>query len=828
MSLPSALPPTALRRVCDPGSLPFTTTAELPDGEEFLGQDRALAALRFGVGMAQPGYHMYALGSHGSGRHAALQGFLEREAQTRPKPFDWCYIQNFDEPHRPKLLRLDAGVGARLRDAMAHLLEELRAALPAAFESEQYRARRQTLDEGFRERSQEAFRALSEKAQAHNIGLLRTPMGLALAPTRDGQVVPPDEFHKLPAEEQERITHDLAELSKELDAVVRKAPQWESEQRDAVRALNREVTALAVDHLLDALRDQFQAIAPVVTYLDAVQKDVIENADDFLRSAQPPGPEALLGILSGHAPGEESSFGRYRVNLLVDNSGATRAPVLYEDNPTHQALVGRAEHQARFGTLVTDFNLLKPGALHRANGGYLVLDAHRLLTLNFAWASLKRALHAREVRIESIEQLLSLATTTQLEPEPVPLDLKVVLIGDRVIYYLLSSLDADFPDLFKVAVDFEDDLPWDPSTTPHYAGLIATVARQHKLRPFSREAVARVIEQCARAVDDSERLTTHLRVLGDLLEEADHWAAERGADVVGDVDVQTAVDAQIERGGRIAERVREEIQRGTILVDTTGAKIGQINGLSVMMLGGVSFGRPSRITATVRLGRGDVVDIEREVDLGGPLHAKGVLILQGFLGGRYGERRPMPVRASLVFEQSYGGVEGDSASSAELYALMSALAEVPLRQDLAVTGSVNQLGEVQAIGGVNDKIEGFFDICAARGLTGTQGVLIPAANVKHLMLRHDVVEAVAQGRFAVYPVRLVDEAIELLTGIPAGERGADGSYPAGTVNARIEARLDDLVARAAELGRGGEEKSAAGAGIAEQPMAANGPEKRRG
>jgi lon-related putative ATP-dependent protease len=806
----SALLPSSLRRRCDPATLPFATTAELAlpkdsatNGETtiaFLGQERALEALRFGVGMKQPGYHMYALGRHGGGRHAVVQAFLQREAEGRPVLWDWCYVHNFEEPHRPRLLRLERGQGARLRDAMARLVEELRAALPAALESEDYRKRRQGLEEELQRKSQAAFGDLSERAQTRGIGLVRTPVGLGLVPIRDGDVIPPDEFHTLSDEEQGRYKKALEELETELHALLRKTPLWEREHREALRKLQQEVTRSAVSHLLDEVRAPFQGMPEVVRYLEAVEKDIVENADDFLAATQSASPEAMLGLLAG-GRGEAASFRRYRVNLLVDNSGAKSAPVLYEDNPTHQALVGRAEHQARFGALVTDFHMLKAGALHRANGGYLVLDAHRVLTLGFAWASLKRALHAREVRIESIEQLLSLATTTQLEPEPIPLDVKVVLIGDRYVYYLLSALDPDFADLFKVAVDFDDDLPWDDESARHYATLVATVVARQHLLPVSREAVARLVEQSARAAGDSERLSTHLRDLTDLLDEASHVASRREASAIDRADVEAAIAAQIRRKGRIAERMREEVLRGTILLDTAGAKVGQINGLAVSMLAGFAFGHPSRITARVRLGKGDLVDIEREVELGGPLHSKGVLILQGFLGGRFGVDRPLPVHASLVFEQSYGGVEGDSASSAELYALLSALADAPLRQDLAVTGSVNQLGEVQPIGGVNEKIEGFFDVCAARGLSGTQGVVIPASNVKHLMLRPDVVRVVEEGRFHVYAVRHVDEGIALLTGLPAGERGADGKYPEGSVNARVETRLDALLRRVAELAR---------------------------
>jgi len=482
------------------------------------------------------------------------------------------------------------------------------------------------------------------------------------------------------------------------------------------------------------------------------------------------------------------------VNVLVDHSQSKGAPVIYEEHPTYNNLIGRIEHLAQMGALVTDFNLIKPGALHRANGGYLILDARQLLPQPYAWDGLKRALRSREVRIEPLGQALSLVSTVSLEPEPIPLDEKVVLIGERLLYYLLYQYDPDFGELFKVEADFNEEMARTSENNLLYARLIGTMARKEELRPFDRGAVARVIERSTRMAGDAEKLSTHMLSIADLLREADYWADVAGNNVVTTDDVQRAIDAQIHRADRLQERVQEQIQRGTILIDTTGERVGQVNGLSVIGLGNFAFGQPSRITARARLGKGEVVDIEREVELGGPIHSKGVLILSGFLGARYAAKRPLSLSASLVFEQSYGGVEGDSASMAELCALLSALAEVPIKQSWAMTGSVNQHGEAQPIGGVNEKIEGFFDVCClqGRGLTGKQGVIIPASNVQHLMLRQDIVEAVEAGQFHVYPVRTVDQAMELLTGIPAGEQDEEGNFPEGSINQRVEARLIEL------------------------------------
>jgi len=684
---------------------------------------------------------------------------------------------------------------------MRRLVEELRAALPAAFERDDYRARRDVIDQQFRTRNEQPFGDLQRRAEQKGIAMLRTPTGLALAPRRDGKVLTPDMFEALPEAERERIQHDLEEVQGELEAVMERVPQWEREHREAVRELNRETTGAAIVLMMNELRKGYRDLPDVTQYLDAVERDIKENADDFLPSAPPRGGTPMPPAFEEAVA--EGRFRRYQVNVIINNSGQRGAPVVYEDNPTHQTLVGRVEHIARFGTLVTDFNLLTPGALHRANGGYLVLDAQRLLTGYFGWASLKRALNAGEIRLESLEQLLSLASTVSLQPEPIPLDVKVVLLGPPLVYYLLSALDDDFKELFKIAADFDDRLERTPETTLLYARFIAGVVRREKLHPFDRSAVARAIEQASRVAGDAERLSTGLRELVDLLQEADQIAIGAGKQIVTAAEVQGAIDAQFRRGDRVYRRLQEEIGRGTIRIETDGEEIGQVNGLSVITLGGLTFGNPSRITARVRLGRGEVVDIEREVELGGPLHSKGVLILSGFLGGRFGKTRPLSLNASLVFEQSYSGVEGDSASTAELFALLSALADAPINQSFAVTGSVDQHGRIQAIGGVNEKIEGFFDVCRVTGFTGRQSVVIPASNVSHLMLRADVVAAASEDRFRIFPIETVDQGLSLLTGLPAGEPDAEGNYPAGALNQRIAARLDLFATKAAELARSG-------------------------
>lgn len=783
----AALPAERLFSRCDIAGFAFATTDELPELPGLIGQDRAVEAVRFAIGMRRKGFNLFALGPAGTGKHTLVRDLLASRAAADPTPPDWCYVNNFTDPHRPRKLQLPPGRGMPLREAMKRLVSELAAAIPAAFERDDYRARRDVIDQQVKQRSDQAFGELQKKAHAKAVALIRTPMGLALAPMRNGEVVAPDIFAQLPESERERIKTDLEALQAELEAIVHRIPDWEREHREAVRQLNRDTTAIVVAHLLQELRTNFSDLPDVLDYLAEVEHDILENVDEFLASERAPDGEAAGIPVSIRA--DSGVRRRYQVNVMVDNGALKGAPVIYEDHPTHQSLVGRTEHLARFGALVTDFNLIVPGALHRANGGYLVLDAQRLLTGNFGWESLKRALRQGEIRTVSLEQLLSLASTVSLEPEPIPLDIKVVLTGSPRLYYLLSELDPDFNELFKVAAEFDDRIDRTSAATALYAQLIASVARRERLRPLDRSGVARAIEQVSRASGDGEKLSTHMVGLVDLLQEADYVAAGKGATAIGAADVQSAIDAQTRRADRLYRRAQEQIARNTLRIETEGMQTGQMNGLSVVTLGGYSFGHPSRITAQVRLGKGEVVDIEREVALGGPVHSKGVLILSGFLGGRFGKVAPLSLAASLVFEQSYGGVEGDSASAAELCALLSAIAEVPIRQAFAMTGSIDQLGRIQAIGGVNEKIEGFFDVCRAKGLTGSQGVLIPAANVPHLMLRQDVVEAAAAGQFRVIPVETVDQALELLTGLEAGAADALGQYPEGSINHRITLRL---------------------------------------
>ena len=777
------LSPEQLYSRCDFTAAAFATTDELEDLPGMLGQSRAAEAVDFGLAIRAEGFNLYVMGPVGTGKRTLVMEMVQKAAAASSVPADWVYVNNFAQPHKPKAISLPTGRGKALKADMQRLIEDLLAAIPSIFESDEYRNRLEEIEQEFSERESDAFKALGEEAEREGIALLRTPSGFGLAPERNGEVLGPEEFEKLPEEEKARIRKVIEGLHDRLHKLIRQAPQWLREKRDRVRELNREFSRLAVEHQIGELRDKYRDLPEVLDYLQAVEQDLIDTADDFRKPQE--GVPQILGLPVSVAP----SFRRYQVNLLVDHSESKGAPVVAPDHPSHATLVGRVEHMEHLGALVTDFTLIKPGALHQATGGYLVLDAHRLLLQPYAWEGLKRALRSRRIRTDSLAQILSLTSTISLEPEPIPLDVKVVLVGERLLYYLLCEYDLDFKELFKVVADFEDDLPRSGDMPLLYARLIATLARKEKLLPFDRSACARLVEQAAREAGDAERLSTHMQGLLDLMREADFLSRQTGERAVSHVQVQAVIDARDRRTGRLRARFQDAILRETVHIETSGMVTGQVNGLAVIELGDSRFAHPTRITANVRLGEGEVIDIQREVDLGGAIHSKGVLILSSFLATRYASNLPLSLGATLTFEQTYGEVEGDSASMAELCALLSALAGLPIRQSLAVTGSVDQHGRMQAIGGVNEKIEGFFDICRSRGLTGEQGVLIPHSNVKHLMLRGDVVEACAAGRFHVWPVGGVDEAIELLTGTAAGIPDAQGVVPEGSVNYRVAARL---------------------------------------
>ncbi len=791
MAIPSKLPPEKLYKTCNPQEFSFNTTADLEGHVTATGQERAFEAISFSMGIKHDGFNLFALGPNGTGKQTAIRHFLGNSAPQSPVPSDWCYVNNFEKPRHPKALRLPAGKACSLSRAMEQLVEALFTVLPSAFSSEEYQAQEKNIHEEFQEQQANEIGELEKKGAKEHIALIKTPAGFAFAPEKDGEVVKPEEFMLLKKKERDSIEKKIIALKTAMQSIMAQIPKSQRETQKKIKELNRNVASFAVKPLIAELRTEYTAIEEVSRYLEVLEADIIENFDQFIEKESDQ-KEVLPGMYPGKFLQKGASFNRYRVNVIVDNSATRGAPVVYEDKPACQNLVGDIEHIAQMGTLVTDFTLIKQGALHRANGGYLLIDARRLLAEPLAYEALKKALRTRQIRIESLAQLYSLVSTVSLEPEPIPLDIKVILLGERNLYYILSDYDPDFSELFKVAADFEDELSGDLDGKLAYARIISSIVHKDNLHHFDRAAVARIVEHGSRLTGDSTKLSAHMQSISDLVHEADYYATAATREIVQAEDVQHAIDAKLFRSSRIREKIREATLRNSILIDTDSEKIGQINGLAIYSPGGQSFGHPGRITARVRLGKGEVIDIEREVKMGGPIHSKGVMILSGFLGARFAYDQPLSLSASLVFEQSYSGIEGDSASSAELYALLSAISGVPVRQCFAVTGSVNQFGEVQAIGGVNEKIEGFFDLCKARGLTGKHGVLIPASNVRNLMLRNDVVMAVKEGLFAIFPVSDVDEGIEILTGIAAGELDTTGSYPSDTINGMAVARLKEM------------------------------------
>jgi lon-related putative ATP-dependent protease len=687
-----------------------------------------------------------------------------------------------------------------LEEDMDSLVEDLETEIPRAFESEDYDKEQENVQKQFQERRQELFGQLEEKAKDKGFRLLQTPRGIVLAPVVDGEVLTNEQFSGLSEEKRKEIRKQQDELQDEMRDTVRKVQGLQQEVKDEIKELDKQVVGYAVHHLFDKLQQKYSDLEDVKNFLEACRADILDNVESFKKAKQMEQAQQQLPIPVGRQQ-TEPAFEKYRVNLIVDHCDTEGAPVIKESNPTYANLVGRIEHQARLGALTTNFQMIKPGALHKANGGYLMVDATDILTKPLAWEGLKRALRDKEIKIESLYQALGAISTRTLDPEPIPLQVKVIVTGNPMIYYLLYNMDADFKELFKVKADFATQMDWEADDLQQYAQFIGSVCDEEGLNHFAPTGVAKVIEQSARMVAHSKKLSTNFGNVVDLITQASYWAGKNGHDLVQADDVRKAIDEQVYRSNKLEERIQEMIEDETILIDTDGDVSGQVNGISVLPLGDYMFGKPSRITARTYVGKAGVVNIDRETELGGRIHNKGVMILTGYLGGKFARKAPLAFSASITFEQLYEEVEGDSASSAELYALLSSLSGYPIRQDMAVTGSVNQRGQVQAIGGVNQKIEGFFDVCKIKGLTGDQGVIIPQSNVKHLMLREDVIDAIEDGEFNIFPVSTIDGGIELLTGVPAGELDDDGEYPEDTIYDAVTQKLKELGEQVQKFGR---------------------------
>jgi len=782
---------------------------ELAPEDSIIGQERAIRSLRLGLDIASSGFNIFVAGARGTGRTTAVRRFLKSVAEDKPEPQDYCYVNNFKSPYEPKALSLPAGKGHAFASDVSKLVESARKEIPEAFESEDYNAKKEDVVSSFNQQREQMLEELNERARKKGFLIQATAAGLFIVPVKDNQPMREQDLMKLDEEERQQIREQQQELQEELKAVQRKIQRLQVDARQAVDELDREVALYVVGELFTDLEEKYADHPKVVEYLEALKEDLLDNIELFRtkpeeqqqQQAQMPAPMGAGGQSS------EELFRKYEVNVLVDNSETKGAPVWEELNPTHNNLFGRIEKEARMGALATDFTLIRAGALHRANGGFLIVPAEDLLRNLFAWEGLKRILQNQEIVIEEASERLGFMATRSLNPEPIPLQLKVVIVGAPEIYHLLHMYDPDFKELFKVKAEFDTEMDCINENVQKYGSFFQTLCRKEDLPVLDESAVNRMVEYGSRLAANQNKLSTRFADLADIVREAAHYVVEEGGDKITDEHIRKTIEEKRYRSNLLEEKIQEHMQEGRILIETREDVIGQVNGLSVLALGDIAFGRPSRITATVGLGRKGLIDIEREAQLGGNIHSKGVMILSGYLTQRYGQKTPINLTARLVFEQTYGMVEGDSASSAELYALLSSLSGLAVKQGLAVTGSVNQKGELQAIGGVNEKIEGIYHVCKLQGFTGGQGVVIPEANKDDLMLKEEVVEAIREGNFHVYPCSTVDEGIEVLTGVEAGEEGADEAYPEGTVNALVEQRLRDMSEQLRDFAREGTQEN---------------------
>jgi lon-related putative ATP-dependent protease len=782
----SALPVEDLRRTCSLEAFSCQTTDEMEPLEAIIGQERAAKSLEFGLAIGETGFNIYVAGMTGTGRTTAVRRFLEDVARDKPVPKDLCYVNNFHDPYRPKALCLPPGRGAELQNDLKGLVENVRTKIRAAFESDEYASRREETARTFQRQRNEFFVRMNEQAQQEGFLIQSTPVGLVTVPMKEGKPLAEEEFRTLTGDEQRALSEQRDRLQEELKGVMRQVRALDKSAQEALQTLDRDVGTFAVSDLIEDVAEAYKDLTAVTQHLDEMRDDIIEHLGTFREQPQQQRPPGMP------FPDADEALRRYDVNVLVDNGDRSGAPVITELNPTYPNLFGKIEKEARFGALTTDFTMIREGSLHRANGGYLVLPVNELLRNPMSWESLKRALRNGEINIEEAGERLGFLSAKSLRPEPCPLTIKVILIGRPDWYQMLYSMDEDFRELFKVKADFDTRMDCTEENILSYAAFVCNLCCDEGLKHLDRSALGKLSEHGSRLAGDQGKLTTRFSDLADVVREASFYAEQEDEAHISAKHVKQAIDERFYRSNLIQERINEMIERDTVMIDVAGAKVGQVNGLSVLGLGDIAFGRPSRITVSLGLGREGIIDIERQARLAGPIHSKGVMILSGYLAHQYAQDKPLSLSARLVFEQSYSGVEGDSASSTELYAILSALSGLPIRQAIAVTGSVNQRGEVQAIGGVNEKIEGFFEVCRAKRLTGEQGVMIPAANVPNLMLKDEVIDAVKDGTFRIWAVRTIDEGIEVLTGVTAGERQPDGSYDEGSVHSLADARLAQM------------------------------------
>ena len=786
--MPDILTFDKLYRFCDPDIFTFNTTEDLPDFKETIGQERALHALDFGLSLESTGFNIFILGEHGTGKMTTVRSFLSQKAMNEPVPQDWGYVYNFKDSDVSVAVSLDPGSAVIFQKDMEELIKTLKAEIPKVFESKEYEKQKNKIIEEPQKQQKDIFSSLEEEAQQKGFSVRKTVSGLIIIPVKKtGEPLTEDEYELLDENTRKKIDEIGKTLQEKLNDVVRIARESEKMVKESIGRLEKEAALSSVGHLIDELKNKYKDHEKITAYLEDVKEDILEHLDDFKAQEEQAPPLPFMKL-----PKTEPIFTRYTVNVLVNNKDCKGAPCIFESNPTYFNLFGRIEHKFQYGIALTDFSMIKAGSLHKANGGYIVINALDLLRNIFAYDSLKRAIRNKEIKIEDVWEQYRLISTTTLKPEAILLDVKVILVGNPYLYYLLYNLDEEYRELFKVKADFDSRMDRTEGNINKYASFVTTLCREENLLPFDRAGVAKVVEFGSRLAEHQNKLSSRFSDIADILREASYWASKSNSNIVSDGHVYKAMDERIFRTNRIEERLREMILEGTIIVDTKGEKVGQINGLAVIDLGDYSFGKPSRITAKTYAGKAGVVNIERETKMSGKIHEKAILIITNYLGSRYAQKKPISLSASITFEQLYDTVEGDSASCAELYALLSSLSGIPLKQSVAITGSMDQNGEVQPVGGINEKIEGFFDLCRLTGFNGTQGVIMPTRNIKNLMLKKDVVEAVKEGKFFIYPIQRVDEGLEIITGMQVGELRDDGTYPEGTINYLVAKRLAEI------------------------------------
>lgn len=799
------LKPSQVYKVCDLKSLKFKTTDDLPECSDFIGQHRAVEAINFGLGMDFGGYNIYLCGPTGVGKTTVIERILSETAKNETPPNDWCYVYNFHNPNEPKALEFPKGKGSIFKDDMEDFIDILQTDIPRAFESKEFEEQKQDLMNRYQKEKSSLYEELQKKGAENDIQIQFSPTGIITVPLVNGQPVTQEHYNNLSDEVKEEIKAKKEKVDNEVAEALKKARNLDKEATEKVKDLEKQVALFSVKGLIDNIRDKYKSYPEVIDYLDMMQKHILEHIDDFLpqKSGMPPGMAMPM-----NAPRQEPQLTEYKVNVFIDNSLTKGAPVIFESHPTYTNLFGSIEKEVRFGALITDFTMILAGSLAKANGGYLVVEALDILKYPFVWDSLKKALENQELSIEDVYQQYGFSSTVGIRPEPIKLDVKVIISGNSYLYQMLYAYDEDFRKLFKVKADFDSVVEKTDEILSLFACFIKSVCEEDNLNPLDRSGVERVLEYSSRMASDQQKLSVQLGGITKILKEADYWAKQdNGSRPTNREHVELAIEKKIYRSNMVEQKIQEMIARGTIMVDTGGVVTGQVNGLAVYNMGDYAFGRPSRITCETFMGNEGVLNIERRARLSGNIHDKGVLILSGYIGNRFAQKKPLSLSASIGFEQSYETIDGDSASAAELIVICSSLSGVPIKQSLAITGSVNQKGQIQPIGGVNEKVEGFYEVCKAKGLTGEQGVVIPHQNVKNLMLKKEIVQAVKEGKFHIYPVETIDQAIEVLTGKEAGTRSDSGKFKRGTVNYLVDNKLRQYAEDFRKFGRPGNKKT---------------------